>query len=388
MRKNSTSIEKEGGTQRELCSERYTSLDLLRIVCMFMIVLGHGIGSQPALQPGEMDSMRMILGVLGTFCGVAVNCFVLISGFFLIHQKFRISRLIRLAVEVLFYSWLILLVNAVFLKQDLGIKDLLTLVMPISFEHFWFISAYFGLSLLSPVLNMALHAMNRRQHLSSIAVLVVCFSLWSDLLPRANPFGADSGYCLTWFVVLYVIAAYIRIYVDMTQIRKNARRNLGIYAIMMLVVFFLNTGMSMISVKIPVLKTYEMDSFFSRYNCSLVLVGSLALFVAFLGTNITRGKRFLHSVSKLTLGVYLIHGGPFTSQYIWDELSAAFQVRPTSLFPVKIMAMSICLFVICLLIDFVRQCVFRLWEDSRWFNGWMKKLDSAVFKVGELICRF
>lgn len=367
---------------------RYTSLDLLRVVCMFMIVLGHGIGPQEFIVPGEIRVTRLILAIIGTFSGVAVNCFILISGFFLINQEFRLSRLIRLAVEVLFYSWLILLVNIVFHGKSLGIKELLALVFPISFEHFWFISAYFGLSLISPVLNMALNSINRKQHFSAIVVFIICFSLWSDLLPKSNPFGAGSGYCLTWFVVLYAIAAYIRKYADMNQIKKKVFKNFCLYALMMITVFLLNSIMTVISFKFPVLITYDMNTFFSRYNCCLVLVASLAFFSAFLGMKIERMGKVLRGLSKLTLGVYLIHGGPFTSQYIWSFLSDKFNVQFDSFYPLRIIYICTVLFGVCLAIDFVRSLIFRLWENSTWFTNLMRKIDQAVYKVGNYIYKY
>ena len=148
---------------RALKKTRNTGLDLLRIVCMFMIVCGHGFISGAASLPGDVRWVKMVSDLLATFCGVAVNCFVLISGYFLAEQKFRFSRLLRLAIEVLFYSWGILLVNALLLHRSLSMKDLLTLALPISYGHFWFISAYFGLSLLAPVLNWGLAGMTRRQ---------------------------------------------------------------------------------------------------------------------------------------------------------------------------------------------------------------------------------
>lgn len=368
-------------------AERFHSLDLLRLVCMLMIVCGHGFGYGAAhVLPDGISATSLVSGALSTFFGVAVNCFILISGFFSCRQRFRPSRLLRLMGEVLFYSWAIAAFTVLRTGALPPLQDLLTMALPVSFGHFWFVSAYVGLSLLSPVLNWALNAMTQKQHAATLCVLLVGFSLWSDVIPRANPFGAGSGYCLTWFVVLYVVAAYLRRFMDAPRIRKGGA--LALYGGMMALVFTLNTAMALLSRRFPVLAQHEMDTFFSRYNCIFVLTASVALFCAFWAMKpmTPRVNRSVSAAARLTLGVYLIHGGAYTSSLIWQQVFALLGIDAAPLYPLLVMVGSVGLFFLLLGVDFLRSRLFLLWENRTWYARMMARLDEGVYRLGQRIC--
>lgn len=84
---------------------RNSNFELLRIVCMLFIVLGH-IRSK---HKGGMDLASIDywidFGIMPFVC-VAVNSFVLISGYWGI--KFKMERLLKLNLQTWFYSVLIL----------------------------------------------------------------------------------------------------------------------------------------------------------------------------------------------------------------------------------------------------------------------------------------
>ncbi len=361
--------------------------DLLKIICMFMIVMGHGFlysVNGAHLQPGLSQSL--ISQLMTTFGGVAVNVFILISGYFLAEQRFRLSRLVKLYLEVEFYSLIILLMNKTVMASSLSFKDVLTMIFPISFNHFWFISAYFGLSLISPVLNIGIRAMNKKQHFSAALLLCVCFSLWSDLIPKSDPFGAGYGYCLTWFVVLYFVAAFIRRYVDRDTLKTG--RSLLLYALFALLVFLGNRLMSLIANRFTSLKEYDIESFFSRYNCSLVLIASVMLFCAFLSMDI-KGKgssKAISYVSKLTLGVYLIHGGPFTSYPLWGLVFSLLDIEGDSLYIARVLLAALLLFAACLCVDCIRSLIFGLFENRKGFNSFLDSVENSIRRTIDKAC--
>ena len=75
--------------------KRDNNLDLLRIISMLMVVCLHTVGwgglVEGALVPGTAN---WYLGnAMQTLSLQAVNCFVLISGYFLCTAKFRLSKL-------------------------------------------------------------------------------------------------------------------------------------------------------------------------------------------------------------------------------------------------------------------------------------------------------
>ena len=84
---------------------RDASLDLLRILCMFLIVLGHAIIHGKVLDTASVNSTNYFLvNVLRAFLSVHVNCFVLISGYFLCTREFRLKKALFIWEQALFWS--------------------------------------------------------------------------------------------------------------------------------------------------------------------------------------------------------------------------------------------------------------------------------------------
>ncbi len=82
---------------------RDSNFELFRIVLMIMVIsihyLLHG-GVLKNLTPD--DTNYYIVNIIYSCIRVAVNCFVLISGYFGI--KFNIKKLIKFELQILFYS--------------------------------------------------------------------------------------------------------------------------------------------------------------------------------------------------------------------------------------------------------------------------------------------
>lgn len=90
-------------------TSRDSNLELLRIVCMYMIILHHLIAhgvrcvGYSAYPMESFDFQRQFpFVILNAFCVVAVNCYVLISGYFGIKPTFK--KLLRLFFICAFYS--------------------------------------------------------------------------------------------------------------------------------------------------------------------------------------------------------------------------------------------------------------------------------------------
>ena len=138
---------------------RIASIELLRITAMLMVVALHYISKTGALAlPGdEMTPVRYMGGLIESFCIVAVNVYVLISGYFLSAVPFKVSRGVRLLAQVLFYTLLIpLVLKAAGLEiygQD--VWKAAAYFLPVSTEHYWFVSAYILMLAFSPLLNAA-----------------------------------------------------------------------------------------------------------------------------------------------------------------------------------------------------------------------------------------
>ena len=304
--------------------KRIVSIELLRMLAMMMVVMLHYLdkgGVLPALT-GEMGKGGYVAWGLESLSIVAVNVYMLISGYFLVESGFKPGRLVELLCQVLFYT---LLVPAVLTAAGIlepgyfNVYHILRDVLPVQMEQYWFITAYVIMYLFSPVLGAAAKAMKQEQLKGTIIALLLFFSVSKTILPvelAIDKAGNDG----MWFLCMFLVAAYIRLYgIPFFAGEKGGRRGLlcyltgcaGIYALTF-------------AVRAVYLKTGSLDHFIKigfDYNHVLNLLSAIGLFHAFLHWKIpSEGKaaRVICRLAPYSLGVYLLHE-QIEVRYLWPQ---------------------------------------------------------------------
>ena len=182
------------------CPSRNSSIELLRIIVMFMILLLHA--NFLTFGPPEDYSMRSFMRCLAEACTITpVNIFILITGFFGV--SFSLKKVMGLVYQVLFcvvpISLLLMACHVV--PFDLDYLD---------FRRYWFINAYIGLLILAPMLNAAVERMSRK----TFSTFLISFYVLAFLDALICIFGINisQGYSLIWFVFLYMLGRYLGLY--------------------------------------------------------------------------------------------------------------------------------------------------------------------------------
>ena len=99
--------------------KRERNFEVLRTVAMFFIVvyhcLTHGVGGEYSFNTSSPVSLinYSFSDLLLVFSSIAVNLYVMISGYFLVDLDFKLSRIIRTWTCTVFYSCLITLLFVV-----------------------------------------------------------------------------------------------------------------------------------------------------------------------------------------------------------------------------------------------------------------------------------
>lgn len=198
--------------------ERNVGLDALRIVSMLLIILLHSIDHSGVIEAA--DAAGGIIGWYTRFLymlvQVCVNCYVLLSGYFLVESKFRLQKLVALWMEVVFYSLVLRVVFIAIGYKAFSIGSLVSCFVPIFTGRYWFITIYFGLYLVSPFLNILIHAMTKKQHTTLNVALFILMSVMVSVHPRFAGMNSGAGWGLAWFVTLYLLAAWFRRYYQPT----------------------------------------------------------------------------------------------------------------------------------------------------------------------------
>lgn len=217
-----------------LKEKRDVCFELLRIIATLMVVIQHLLG-----HGGVLDSYNFICSGyvvfwhLDSLCYIAVNIFVLISGYFLIECKFKPSKIVKLFIQVESYSVLILCISMLAFKHKPTINDLIWSIFPITGKAYWFCSVYMLLIFASPLLNILIRTYTKRQLIIIDCFMLVIFSV----IPTFMPWSRDiltHGRDIIWFMTLYQVAAYIRIYVvtDDVHIKKKSIYYFFIYYVL------------------------------------------------------------------------------------------------------------------------------------------------------------
>ena len=95
--------------------QRNSVIELLRILCILMVIAGHyyahGIAYPMAPFGPETYSLRILAMQLISFgADIANDLFVIITGYYMINSTMKGKRIGKLFAEMLFYAWVIVLV--------------------------------------------------------------------------------------------------------------------------------------------------------------------------------------------------------------------------------------------------------------------------------------
>lgn len=189
---------------------RHYGIDLLRILSMLMVlilhILGHG-GILDATLPGSPHYIAAWVLECAVFC--AVNCYALITGYVMINGKYRYTNLVLLWLQVVLINIVGKIPFYLADPSSVNIFNPLISLFPASRMDYWYFSSYFFLYLLIPVLNHAIHSINRRQAKVLCIIIIVAFSILPTVM-NVDASGLGDGYSTIWLMLMYLLGACIR----------------------------------------------------------------------------------------------------------------------------------------------------------------------------------
>lgn len=337
--------------------QRNHGLDGLRILSMFMVVVLHVLGVGGVLDQTPPLSVRYWAAWgLEIACYCAVNCFVLISGCVLSSSRFRSARLIELWLQTVFYSFGISLLFFLLRPGTLSPTALLQSLTPVTHSVYWYVTAYFGLYLLSPLLRAAVQTVDRASFRFTLWAVFAAFSLLPTLLLQ-DPYRLGGGYSTLWLCLLFCLGAYLR---PSGQTRQVPRLGgwllfLGSVALTLGVKVLCETAPS----SHPLLASRS--SALISYISPTMVAAAVGLFWAMSGQTFPRLlRRIIGTLSPAALGVYLIHVCPPVWNHLLSGAFSSLAHHSTPLLVLLVLAAALTIYLVCSAIELLRIRLFRL----------------------------
>lgn len=327
--------------------KRQVNFELLRILCMYMIVVGHCLfHGRVTAKLGFGTTNYFLSYLIQAFSIVHVNCFVMLSGYFSIDKEFKAQRVLRLWRQVVFYSLVIFLCYR-FYAETTG-ADWIKALLPISARNYWFASVYMGLVLLLPFAGMLTVRLTKKQYQYLLLILTVFLSV-NHMIFRVDTYGTFSGRELSWFLYLALLAGYIKLHT--TENKK--------YFLYGLCVYIVSSFAALASVYLSV-KTHQEDiGYFLNYNSPLALISTCALFLCVKNMPWKESKldAVILKVASAAFGVYLLHDNYLIRYLVWDFFHAS-KVARTHLAVIYAVAVAVVVYLVCTVLELCRQLLF------------------------------
>ena len=334
-----------------LQKERNSSFELLRLISMLLIVMHH-YSLHGGFDYMSTLSLRLyFIQCLNMGGKLGVNLFILISGYFLCKSNFKWQRIIKLELEVIFYSLVIGIIFLILFPEGKSFNNLLREIMPLLSGRYWFYNTYFVLILLSPFINKLIVALSKDEFKK---LLLIFFVLWV-LIPFVHGLKAIEMSNLGWFIFLYLIAAYIRFFKeDFTKKTTTFYISLGIrtYILILLSVLVFDLLGLLDS------RFQKYFDYFLKMNSILVFACSILLLIGFSKWNINY-KRSINILASTTFGIYLIHDNKLVRPFLWKELLENATYFDSNKIFLHAFLSILSVYICCIVIDLMRQFIFE-----------------------------
>lgn len=332
--------------------KRDSNLELYRIVTMFMIVAHHYVansGLMSVLEQNQITFNSIFLYLFGMWGKTGINCFVLITGYFMCQSSITVRKFLKLLLEVEFYQITIYLIFVLTGVEDLSMLGLGLALLPIRVIGNDFIACYLVFFLCIPFLNVLIRNLDKPGH-QKLLLLGLCIYTLYGSVPKLH---VTMNY-VSWFCVLYIIGSYIRMYgIPLLFKSSTPKSNWG-----MLTLISITVSITAVIATLYANKYLQTDFLPYRWvedsNKFLAVTTAVCSFMWFKELNI-KYNPLINTIGACTFGILLIHAHSNAMRhFLWvDIFNNVGQFNSGILFLHAILSVTI-VFTICAVIDYIR----------------------------------
>lgn len=348
--------------------ERNSAFEIMRLIAMLMIILGHCMMATAKDQQPYLGTLDCIGWGIGAFTVCAVNLFFLLTGYFLNSTHYSLNKIASIWLKTVFYSSAIYILYCI-IMHSFSIKECISYFFPVLTKKYWYMQTYIVCALLLPFIAKGLEQLKTIQLNILIGILVTFFCLHQTFIKVQYTLDQTQGYGFIWACVMYIMGYWLRRNKGKIM-DKPAWGYLGIYVLTSIAIFVSNY----LIVSWNIAGGVNSRGNFYAYNSVTVLVQSVCLFCFFvkLSQKNIRNK-LINSLAANCLAGYLISAHPLLLYPLWTELFSmnTYIARPFSYVNMSIL-LSVIVLLSCIIVD---KTVDGLARKLKVEKG-LKKLDK------------
>lgn len=354
---------------------RNYGLDILRIVSMFMVLIIHYIGRSNLTSLTNNTTYNWyIYNFILAIALVANNCYVLISGYFLINSKFKIKKVLQLILESWFYSIGITMLLYFLGYYKFSTRGIIEMIFPLLTKKYWFLSFYIVLYILFPFMNKGIKSFTKKELKTLIIILLIIFSVLGGTIQKSlYAINSEGSFSFIWFLILYIIGSYVRMY----EIKYKKK-----YILLGLLSAIIVTTLNILKTKFNILGSFE--KFYQTTNF-FIFIESITLFLFFKDLKMKGNliQKTAVKIAPLTLAVYLIHQTPALDAILYNKILHT-NICYNNKFAILITFSCVLLvFILLLFIESIRQYlskkIVELVKNTNVYN----KIKSIYIRVSK-----
>lgn len=340
---------------------RDSSIELFRIISMLCIVAHHYVVNSGLIdaitQENAMTSHSLFSLLFGWGGKTGINCFLLITGYFMCQSQANARKFLKLLLEVEFYRLAIYLTFLASGYEQFALKEFVKAMVPVYSLGTGFTHSYLVFYLFIPYLNLLVRAMDQMQHLTLVGLCLLVGTMFQTFLKAPAAFTYVG-----WFMALYFLASYIRLYPG--KCLNNRRLWGGVLLISLLLSWgSVLTGAWAYGRWGKAVYYY----FVSDSNKLLAVVTAVSAFLFFKNLKF-RYHPVINRIAASSFGVLMIHANSDTMrQWLWRDLLNNVAAYHNTYFMLHALGSVIGIYAVCTLIDMARirflEKPFFMWYD-------------------------
>ncbi len=288
---------------------RNYGIDMLKILTMFIILLGHFLGRGGVyFNSAVLSANYNIAWLMEIPTASAVACFAIISGYLMIERKIKAKQLLRLWFEVFFYSVVITVIFAIMYPETIENTTWIKAFFPVTFNRYWYFTAYFITFLFMPIINAAYEKIERKILENVLLILFIMLSVIPTFSLR-DSFYLNNGHSPWMLIYFYMIGGYIKKYkleCSISQI-KAILSAIGLW----ILIWLMRLGI------VFMFQKEDYADYLHFINSPFMIFAAILLFIGCCQIKFPeRGTKLVEKLSEMSFAVYLIHVHPLVFEYL------------------------------------------------------------------------